>query len=168
MATLNTLRTRGGIVVSIVIGIALLAFLLGDFGNQGASAFQERKMRVGEINGEKIGYTQFTDKVDYLTAIVETSSGRNSLSAEEQDQIRDQAWDFLVSQYALEPGFEAAGFRVGEAEQIDIRLSLVGSEMCIRDRSAARSSIPTRASMTAPCCASSCRTSRGTHPVARP
>ena len=107
MATLNTLRTRGGIVVSIVIGIALLAFLLGDFGNQGASAFQERKMRVGEINGEKIGYTQFTDKVDYLTAIVETSSGRNSLSAEEQDQIRDQAWDFLVSQYALEPGFEA-------------------------------------------------------------
>ena len=27
MATLNTLRTRGGIVVSIVIGIALLAFL---------------------------------------------------------------------------------------------------------------------------------------------
>ena len=98
MATLNTLRTRGGIVVSIVIGIALLAFLLGDFGNQGASAFQERKMRVGEINGEKIGYTQFTDKVDYLTAIVETSSGRNSLSAEEQDQIRDQAWDFLVSQ----------------------------------------------------------------------
>ena len=55
MATLNTLRTRGGIVVSIVIGIALLAFLLGDFGNQGASAFQERKMRVGEINGEKIG-----------------------------------------------------------------------------------------------------------------
>ena len=120
MATLNTLRTRGGIVVSIVIGIALLAFLLGDFGNQGASAFQERKMRVGEINGEKIGYTQFTDKVDYLTAIVETSSGRNSLSAEEQDQIRDQAWDFLVSQYALEPGFEAAGFRVGEAEQIDM------------------------------------------------
>ena len=120
MATLNTLRTRGGIVVSIVIGIALLAFLLGDFGNQGARAFQERKMRVGEINGEKIGYTQFTDKVDYLTAIVETSSGRNSLSAEEQDQIRDQAWDFLVSQYALEPGFEAAGFRVGEAEQIDM------------------------------------------------
>ena len=120
MATLNTLRTRGGIVVSIVIGIALLAFLLVDFGNQGASAFQERKMRVGEINGEKIGYTQFTDKVDYLTAIVETSSGRNSLSAEEQDQIRDQAWDFLVSQYALEPGFEAAGFRVGEAEQIDM------------------------------------------------
>lgn len=120
MATLNTLRTRGGIVVSIVIGIALLASLLGNFGNQGASAFQERKMRVGEINGEKIGYTQFTDKVDYLTAIVETSSGRNSLSAEEQDQIRDQAWDFLVSQYALEPGFEAAGFRVGEAEQIDM------------------------------------------------
>ena len=48
MATLNTLRTRGGIVVSIVIGIALLAFLLGDFGNQGASAFQERENAASE------------------------------------------------------------------------------------------------------------------------
>ena len=35
MATLNTLRTRGGVIVSIVIGIALLAFLLGDLSSAG-------------------------------------------------------------------------------------------------------------------------------------
>ena len=43
MATLNTLRTRGGVIVSIVIGIALLSFLLGDFGTSGANMMNERK-----------------------------------------------------------------------------------------------------------------------------
>ena len=55
MATLNTLRTRGGVIVSIVIGIALLAFLLGDLSSAG-NMMNARKMRVGEIDGNKIGY----------------------------------------------------------------------------------------------------------------
>ena len=67
MATLNTLRTRGGIIVSVVIGIALLSFLLGDFGNTGAKLMNDRKMKVGTINGEKIGYAEFADKVDVYT-----------------------------------------------------------------------------------------------------
>ena len=45
MVTLNTLRTRGGVIVSIVIGIALLAFLLGDFSSAG-NMMQSRKMRI--------------------------------------------------------------------------------------------------------------------------
>ena len=53
MATLNTLRTRGGVIVSIVIGIALLAFLLGDLSSAG-NMMNARKMRVGEIDGNKI------------------------------------------------------------------------------------------------------------------
>ena len=30
MASLNTLRTKGGVIVTIVIFVALLAFLIGD------------------------------------------------------------------------------------------------------------------------------------------
>jgi peptidyl-prolyl cis-trans isomerase D len=50
MATLNTLRTRGGVIVSIVIGIALLAFLLGDLSSAG-NMMNARKMRVGLAAG---------------------------------------------------------------------------------------------------------------------
>ena len=75
MATLNTLRTRGGIIVSVVIGIALLSFLLGDFGNTGAKLMNDRKMKVGTINGEKIGYAEFADKVDVYTKALETMYG---------------------------------------------------------------------------------------------
>ncbi len=54
MATLNTLRTRGALFLSIVIGVALIAFLLGDLATAG-SIFQSRKNRVGQIYGKNMG-----------------------------------------------------------------------------------------------------------------
>ena len=120
MATLNTLRTRGGIIVSVVIGIALLSFLLGDFGNTGAKLMNDRKMKVGTINGEKIGYAEFADKVDVYTKALETMYGSQSLSAEQQENVKNQVWQALIMQYAWEPGFEQSGLQVSENEQIDM------------------------------------------------
>ena len=47
MASLNTLRTKGGVIVTIVIFVALLAFLIGDVFTSGSSLMNSRKMRVG-------------------------------------------------------------------------------------------------------------------------
>ena len=119
MATLNTLRTKGGVIVSIVIGIALLAFLLGDLSSANGM-LTSRKMRVGEINGTHIGYLEYTNLVDHLTAIQQAMSGKDALSNEEQEQVREMAWDQLVNEYALNPGFQDMGIVVSEAEQIDM------------------------------------------------
>jgi hypothetical protein len=53
MATLNTLRTRGALFLSIIIGIALITFLI-DPGMGITSMFQEGKNRVGAVNGNHI------------------------------------------------------------------------------------------------------------------
>lgn len=119
MATLNTLRTKGGVIVSIVIGIALLAFLLGDLSSANGM-LNSRKMRVGEINGTHIGYLEYTNLVDNLTAVQQAMSGKDALSNEEQDQVKEMAWDELINQYALNPGFEDLGMTVSEAEQVDM------------------------------------------------
>lgn len=119
MATLNTLRTKGGVIVSIVIGIALLAFLLGDLSSANGM-LNSRKMRVGEINGTHIGYLEYTNLVDNLTAVQQAMSGKDALSNEEQEQVKEMAWDELINQYALSPGFEDLGMAVSEAEQIDM------------------------------------------------
>ena len=50
MATLNTLRTRGGVLLTVVIAVALVAFLLGDLSSLGGG-YNSKKMRVGTING---------------------------------------------------------------------------------------------------------------------
>ena len=119
MATLNTLRTRGGVIVSIVIGIALLSFLLGDFGTSGANMMNERKMQVGKINGEKIGYTDFSNQLDSRKNVLETLSGSN-LTSEQQDNIQNQVWENLIMEYAWMPGFEEVGLKVTDNEQLDM------------------------------------------------
>ncbi|MDD3108833.1 MAG: SurA N-terminal domain-containing protein [Alistipes sp.] len=120
MATLNTLRTRGGVIVSIVIGVALLAFLLGDFGTTGANMMNDRKMKVGQINGKKIGYVEFDNRVNHYIGVLETMSGSKTLSTEQQDNVRNQVWETLIMENAWLPGMEKSGLQVSEAEQIDM------------------------------------------------
>lgn len=119
MATLNTLRTKGGVIVSVVIGIALLAFLLGDL-SSADGMLSSRKMRVGEINGTHIGYLEYTNLVDQLTSVQQAMTGKDALSNEEQEQVKEMAWDQLINQYALTPGFDDLGMVVSEAEQVDM------------------------------------------------
>jgi peptidyl-prolyl cis-trans isomerase D len=66
MATLQTIRTKAGLLVAIVIGISLAAFVLGDMFQGGSSMFQGNQMKIGEINGETIQYPEFQREVERL------------------------------------------------------------------------------------------------------
>ena len=55
MASLNTLRTKFGIVLSVVIAGALLAFILSLKTEMG---FSGNDPKVGEIDGEKVLYSE--------------------------------------------------------------------------------------------------------------
>ena len=60
MATLNTLRTKYGIVLSVVIGLVLVAFILGDqLGNRGAGQQVGSEPVCYEINGNKIKANEY-------------------------------------------------------------------------------------------------------------
>jgi peptidyl-prolyl cis-trans isomerase D len=119
MATLNTLRTRGALFLSIIIGISLIAFLLGDLAGA-SSVFQNRRNRVGSVDGNNIGYMEFVNASDNLETIIQTMYGRSSLNAEETDRIRDMVWEQFIRRYSYEPDFRRLGVSVGEAEQIDM------------------------------------------------
>jgi len=120
MATLNTLRTRGGIIVAIVIGLALLAFILGDLFSGRTGMFGHRKMKVGEIDGTSIGYVDYVNQIDLMTNIMQTMSGSEALSTEQQEQARNVAWEALVMEHAYRPGFTELGLIASEKEQEDM------------------------------------------------
>ncbi len=119
MATLNTLRTRGALFLSIVIGIALIAFLLGDL-TSASSVFQSSRNRVGSIDGNNIDYFDFAATDQNLNQVVQTLYGRNSLTPEQADQVREMAWQSYIRKYVYEPGYRRLGITVGEVEQIDM------------------------------------------------
>ncbi len=120
MASLNTLRTKGGVIVSIVIGIALLSFLLTDLLSPGKGLFGQRKMHVGEIAGTTIDYTEYHQESEYMTRIAQLMTGTESLNNEQTEQAREMAWESLVVKHSYTPGFEALGIVAGESEQVDM------------------------------------------------
>ena len=120
MASLNTLRTKGGVIVTIVIFVALLAFLIGDVFTSGSSLMNSRKMRVGEIDGKTVGYVDFLNKSDEISNIYKMMWGRDAFSAEEQEMIYNMAWQQFIMQDAYQPGFQKLGMTVAAAEQVDM------------------------------------------------
>lgn len=114
MASLNTLRTRGGAIITIVIGVALLSFVLGDFSPSGCADHS-----VGRIEGKKIEYFEYEQAVKDLTNQYEMYEGR-SMSGKETERIRDEAWAILINKYAIEPSYERLGLSISDAEEIDM------------------------------------------------
>ena len=88
MATLQKIRTRAGLLVAIVIGISLGAFILGDMLQSSSSIFQRKQMEIGEINGESIQYPDFQKKVEELGTIYKNNSQQNQLDENTWVQVR--------------------------------------------------------------------------------
>lgn len=118
MFSLNTLRTKFGIVLSIVIAFALLAFI---FSLRYEMGFGGNDPKVGEINGDKILYSEYYNEY-------ETTKNNNG-GAEAYDEAADErfssgAWQSLIAKHALIPGFKKMGVAVSEAE----RMSMLSGE----------------------------------------
>ena len=118
MAGLNTLRTKGGLFLTFVIGIALLLFVVSLAFENGGMGGQDPK--VAEINGEKITYTHYQDTFDAVQNNLSTMSGQDYSSAEAQDAVHNVTWQQLLNQYAIAPGFDKMGIVVSEAERIEL------------------------------------------------
>ncbi len=118
MATLNTLRTKGGWIVTGVIFIALLAFLIGDLAG-GNSIFSAGGEKIGEIGGEKISYLEYAQKIEEMNQIQTTMNGGQSIPAEMQDQLREYAWETIKNDILLFPGLEKLGISVSDEELYD-------------------------------------------------
>lgn len=120
MASLNSLRTKGGIFLSVIIALALIAFLLGDFTNAGSQMLNSKKMRVGEIGKKNVGYLEFLNQAEYTGNVLQVLYGKNSLTSEETDMSRDIAWQNMIMKYAYAPALDKLGIAVTESEQIDM------------------------------------------------
>ena len=53
MATLNKIRSKAGLLV-VIIGVALLAFIVGDFLNSGHTFYAMNQNKVAVVNGTNI------------------------------------------------------------------------------------------------------------------
>jgi len=114
MASLNTLRTKFGAVLSVIIALALLAFILSLKTEMG---FSDNDPKVGVIDGDKIRYSEYLDRYE---AVKERNGGMEASTDEQADRLAAATWQALFADHVLVPGFERMGIEVPEQERLEM------------------------------------------------
>ena len=108
MAVLQKIRQRSLLLI-LVIGFCLLAFIIGDLFNNGGLSSTSND--VGSINGKGISFEDFRIKVSNVE-----KSGQGVTST----QAANRVWDQEVSIALLTAEFDKLGIRVGENHIMEI------------------------------------------------
>ncbi len=114
MATLQNIRNKAGLLIAVVIGLALFAFILGDMLGSGSSSVGKRS--VAEINGKGIGVTDYMDREKSLREFYQLNAGGQSLDAEMEKQIQQETWRRLLRETIMERSYESLGLYVSADE----------------------------------------------------
>lgn len=117
MASLNTLRTKFGIVLSLIIAFALLAFILSLKTEMG---FSGNDPKVGVMAGEKINYSEYYNRYEQI----KSQTGAQESDEQQSAMLANATWQSLISTYVFEPGLERMGLQLTDAE----RLALLSGE----------------------------------------
>ena len=113
MATLQSLRDRGPLLL-IFVGLALLAFIVGD----ALRLFQspQGSQAVGSVNGEEVTATQFQQMFEEYSGVIQFARGNAPLSEAENNQLKDQVWNEYLQNEIIKKEAEKLGLTVTDAE----------------------------------------------------
>jgi len=104
----------------IMIGGAMLAFILGDLLNSGSFILNGSPTDIGEIAGNTIDGRNFESKVQETIENYKTQSGQSSIDAATTDQLREQTWNQMVRDLVMTQELAAAGVKVSSDELYDL------------------------------------------------
>lgn len=114
MGLMTSLRNRAGLVI-FVIGLAIIAFLLGDIINVGTPFWQSSQNEVGSVNGESIDYQTFNAQVDQTNAMYQQQMG-GTVSPQMRGFAVQQVWNQYLTQNLLNQEVSKIGLQVGKDE----------------------------------------------------
>ncbi len=115
MAVIGTIRKQSGLLI-IIIGVALAAFVLGDFLKPGSN---RTVVNVAEVMGEDITYSQFDAKYEQNLEAQKRNQNKETLSTDEVFRLKQQTWDQLIEQIVLDNEYNNLGLIVSAEELFD-------------------------------------------------
>ena len=120
MAVLEKIRVKFGLAISIIIALALLSFIIDPGTLQTVAQTMSSKNDVGKIAGKSISYSDFVSDVDRYSTINEIMTGSTVRNEEQNQQIRNAAWQELIDKYLFIKNCKEAGITVGKDEVVDL------------------------------------------------
>lgn len=125
MATLEKIRSKGVLLI-VVVGLALLSFIIGDFLTQGSTFFNQSKETVADINGEKVKIADYQEMIDQIVIVQKIESGVTEVDEQTMQQIRSYVWENMVNEKLLTAEAEKMGLTVTADELSD---QLIGNNV---------------------------------------
>lgn len=114
MAIIGTIRKHSWIAVAIV-GIAILAFILGDLTKNRGSIPD-----VGKVNSATMTNQRFNELIQEMETNYRNQQQTTQVPAEVENQIREQVWQNFVEETLMEEQTEKLGLKVTAAEMSDM------------------------------------------------
>jgi peptidyl-prolyl cis-trans isomerase D len=118
MATLEKIRKRGPLV-ALVVGFALVAFILGDLFRSGSTLFRGSQYDVATVDGKSITIQEYEAKVKEIEEIVKLRSG-GVIDNNTEEQLRAQTWESLIREQVMGKEYEKTGVDVCNEEVYDM------------------------------------------------
>lgn len=120
MAIIGKIRQQSTLVL-IIIGGAIMAFVLTDLFSAGATGGQQGPINLAEVNGTNISPTEFDMRLQqaYENYQLNTQS-EEPLDEQTKNQIREQVWNDMLSELILGEQMEQLGVTVTAKELFDM------------------------------------------------
>ena len=119
MATLQNIRSKGPLV-AIIIGFAMLAFILGDFLNSGGSLFSGDQYRIAQIDDVTVKYQTYEQKIFEATELYKRRMQIGSVDERLKEEIKRQVWEDMVQSIIMGKEYDELGVTVSSDELFDL------------------------------------------------
>jgi peptidyl-prolyl cis-trans isomerase D len=114
MAIIGRIRKHSALVV-ILVGVAIAAFVIGDFGKKRYKGTND----IGTVNGEAIPYTDYSAKVEEMIQMQKDNTQSEKITDEDTYNIRLSTWNNLVKDILMENEYSTLGLTVCSDELFD-------------------------------------------------
>ena len=113
MATLENIRKRG-VLLSVVIGGSLLAFILGGIDFQ--TVFGESRTTVATVDGNEISIQEYEARIDEMTSFYKMEMGQSNLDENTTRGIQTSVWNTMLHEQIIGAECEKLGIVVSDDE----------------------------------------------------
>jgi peptidyl-prolyl cis-trans isomerase D len=115
MAVIGTIRNKMGGVLIVVIALAMIAFILMDFGGKGNGPSGSNN--IAEVNGESISYAEFDERLKANESYMQNQMQGAEMSDMQKEGIRNSTFDELLTEKLKAGVYADLGISLGEAEK---------------------------------------------------
>jgi peptidyl-prolyl cis-trans isomerase D len=119
MATLEKIRSKAALLV-IIVGLALFAFIIGDFLRSGSTFFNQQKENIAVVEGQTIKIQEFQQKVEERLNMIKARNAGASIDEDQTNQIRQALLNEWINRILLEKETKKVSFAIGKEELTDL------------------------------------------------